>query len=63
MKRYISSIAQDLIYAKTRGNVKPAKHLCMGLGLKSMTGSKKVIEVLNHPGHCVGYGTVEELET
>ena len=31
--------------------------------MKSLTGSKKVIEVLNHYGHCTSYTTIEELET
>ena len=53
----------DVIYATTRGRTKPGKHLTLGLGLKSMTGSRKVIEVLNRHGHCIGYHTAEIIET
>ena len=31
--------------------------------MKSVTGSRKVIEILNKVGHCVIYHTVEETET
>ena len=63
MKRLEQSVSQDVIYATTRGRTKPGKHLTLGLGLKSMTGSRKVIEVLNRHGHCIGYHTAEIIET
>ena len=31
--------------------------------MKSLTESRKVIEVLNHLGHSVSYNLVEEIET
>ena len=31
--------------------------------MKSLTGSQKVIEILNRLGHCVSYNLVEEIET
>ena len=43
--------------------MKPAKQLCLGLGFKSLSGSKKILDILNHFGHSVGYHIVEELET
>ena len=63
VERYVHSASQDAIFMTTRGRVKPSKHLCLGLGLKSLTGSRKVIELVNHFGHSVSYHTVEELET
>ena len=60
-ERYIKAAAADAVFDTTRGNVKPGKHLC--LGIKSMTGSRKVLEILNHSGHSVNYHTAEELET
>jgi hypothetical protein len=33
------------------------------MGLKSIPGSRKVQEIVNHFGHCVGYHTAEEYET
>ncbi len=39
--------------------VKPSKHCLLGLG----DGNKKLINILNHFGHSVGYNRAEELET
>ena len=63
IKRLVQPVSHDVIYATTRGRTKPGKHLTLGLGLKSMTGSRKVIEVLNRHGHCIGYHTAEIIET
>jgi hypothetical protein len=35
----------------------------MGLGVKSLTGSRKVINILYRMGHSISYPTIEELET
>jgi hypothetical protein len=62
-RRLIDSVSDDVIYAVTRGHIKPSKHCLLGMGMKSMTGSKKVINILNHFGHAIGYHKAEELET
>ena len=62
-ERYVQSAAADAVFMTTRGFVKPSKHVAMGLGLKSMTGSRKVIEMINHIGHSIGYHIAEALET
>ena len=46
--RRIRSISEDVVYSMTSGRKKPSKHLKLGLVIKSLTGSKKVIEMLNH---------------
>ena len=63
MERLIQSVADDVIYCVSHGNMKPSKHLCLALTLKSLTGSRKIIEILNRFGHCVGYYGAEQLET
>ena len=63
VERYIRSLADDDIYKTTHGAVKPSKHMLLGMGLKSITGSRKVQEIVNHFGHCIGYHTAEEYET
>ena len=63
VERYIRSSAEDDIYKTTYGAVKPSKHMLLGMGLKSITGSRKVQEIVNHFGHCIGYHTAEEYET
>ena len=35
----------------------------MGLSLKSITSSRKVVDLLNKYGHCCSYSFIEELET
>ena len=62
-ERLVSSFAQDMIYGITRGRVKTSKHLTLGMALKSLTSSKKIIEIINRAGHCCSYTVVEELET
>ena len=39
IKRLVASTSQDILYSVTRGKLKPSKHLCMGVGFKSLTGS------------------------
>ena len=61
--RRIRSISEDVVYSMTSGRKKPSKHLKLGLVIKSLTGSKKVIEMLNHYGQCARNSNTEELET
>ena len=61
-KRRIKSISQDIVFLTTSGIKKPSKYLQLGLAIKSLTGSQKVVELLNRMGHCVNYSTVEELK-
>ena len=63
VERLVNSVTDDVIYASTHAKVKTGKHLTLALGLKSMTGSRKVIDTLNRFGHCVSYHTVEAIET
>ena len=60
---YVNSSADDAIFATTRGLSKPAKHVLLGLGLKRLIGSRRVIEIMNRFGHSIGYHVAEGLET
>ena len=57
------SLASDLIYATTRGRMKPSKQIVLGMALESITSSKKVLNIINRLGHSISYTVVEELET
>ncbi len=46
VERYVKSSAEDDIYKTTRGEVKPSKHMLLGMGLKSITGSEKFRKLL-----------------
>ena len=61
--RLIDSSCEDVIFNITRGHIKPQKHLLLGMGIKSLTGSKKVVNILNRMGHSISYHVAEELET
>ena len=34
----------------------------LGIALKSLTGSRKFVEIMNRLGHCMSYYTIEEIE-
>ncbi|KAJ8685330.1 hypothetical protein QAD02_021123 [Eretmocerus hayati] len=55
--------AQDIIYAVHRGKVLPSKHIKLGLTLKSLTSSRRAIDVLNGYGHIPSYTVLVGLET
>ena len=62
-QRLVQSVSDDVIFAVTRGRTKPGKHLCIGLGIKSLTGRRQIIDILNRFGHSINYYTVEAIET
>lgn len=62
-KRLVSSFCQDFIYAVTNGRIKTSKHITLAMALKSLTSSRKIINIINKFGHCCSYTTTEELET
>lgn len=47
----------------SNGSIKPATSLYLGLAVKSITGSRKMVEILNRMGYCISYTAVEEIET
>ena len=61
--RRSDSLSQDALFLVKNGNLKPRKHILMGLSLKSLTGSKKILSILNRMGHSINYHAVEEIET
>lgn len=63
VSRIAASLSQDLIYAVSNGNIKTSKHINLGMAIKSLTNSRKIINILNKYGHCCSYTVLEELET
>ena len=35
----------------------------LGMAIKSLTGSKTVLQILNRYGYCSSYNTIQEIET
>ena len=54
---------EDAVFAATAGLKKSQKYLMLGIALNSLTGSRKVIEIMKRLGHCASYHTIEGIET
>ncbi|KAG1693158.1 Complement component receptor 1-like protein [Nymphon striatum] len=63
VRRRTDSLSQDVLFSVKNGNLKPKKHILMGMSLKSLTGSKKIITLMNRMGHSLNYHAIEEIET
>lgn len=63
IERRVQSTSQDMLFVVNRGKAMPAKHVTLGMAIKSVTGSKKLVTVLNRFGYCLNYSALEELET
>ncbi|GFY11634.1 hypothetical protein TNCV_4231031 [Trichonephila clavipes] len=61
--RLSNSLASDAIYCVSNNTVKSSKHITLGMTVKNLTSSRKMINILNRLGHCCNYNTLEELET
>ena len=61
--RRILAIAQDIVFAASGGAVKPPKHVSLSLAVKTLTGSAKLVKVLNGFGHSIGESQTREVET
>lgn len=63
LKRTVESLSSDVIFAVSNGKIKPSKHISLGITIKSLTNSKKIVHLLNRSGHCCSYTILEGLET
>ena len=63
LDRKVNALASDVIFNVSRATVKPWKHIAIGLGFSSLTGSKLAIQILNRMGHCISYIDAKGLET
>lgn len=59
----ILSICSSIIYTMSNGSIKPSSCINLGLITKSLTGSRRMIEILNRMGFCINYTLVEGIET
>ena len=51
----INSIASDLISGVTHSKTITTKQFLLALGLHNITGSRKVVDIVNRLGHCISY--------
>lgn len=59
----VHSFSQDMIYAVTRGQHKPSKHILLPYMVKTLTGNIEIIRMLNKFGHGMSYDQLEENDT
>lgn len=45
--RKVNSLAEDSIYNGSNGGIKTKKHITSGMTLKSLTSSKKIVDIIN----------------
>ena len=57
-QRFIDSSSADAVYCCSRTKLPPGKHIAHALTLKSMTGSKRMVTLEQHNGHCTSNETV-----
>ena len=63
INRQVLSIGQDLIYCVSKGSVRTPKHIGLAVSVKHMTGSKKVVTMLNRFGHAINYDELQRIDT
>lgn len=63
INRLALNFSQDSIYTVNRGRIKTSKHILLGIAIKSLTGSEKLINILCKLGYCISYSSLTELET
>lgn len=59
----ISSICSSLLYVMSNGSIKHSACLSLGLTVKSLTSSRKMLNILNKMGFTINYSLAEEIET
>lgn len=52
-QRLSKSFSEDVIHAVWSGKMMPSKHIVLGLTLKGLTNSKKIINIINRYGHAL----------
>ena len=59
----IESSAQNIAFAVMKGKVLQRKQLLLALGLHSLTGGRKVIDIIHKLCHCMSYNLTSKTET
>ena len=62
-EKQIKAISQDIVFYATAGRKIQKNHLQSGLAIKTVTGNRRITELLNRMGHCINYHAVTEIET
>ncbi|KAG8175345.1 hypothetical protein JTE90_015558 [Oedothorax gibbosus] len=57
------SVAQDLLYISSAGRKQTPKHLALAMAVRHVTGSARIISILNGLGHSISHSAVLEYDT
>lgn len=63
MEIKVNSISSSIILSMTHGSTKPSTCLSLAFVTKSLTSSRRMVEILSKLGHCVSYSVLEKLES
>ena len=63
MPRLSNSLASDIIAAISQSKAITTKQFVLALGLRNITGQRKVIDIVNRLDHCLACNTTCEAET
>ena len=61
-RRLVESTSADVIYSCSGGKLLPGKRMSLGIALKSMTGSKSVVNLMNRFGHCASNEKIRRID-
>ena len=61
--RQVMACMQDLVHIVSPGRVHTVKHLALPMAIHHITGSSRVITILNRFGHCSSISVMQEFET
>ena len=59
----VLSVCQDIVYLASKGRKQTPKSLTLGLTVRHLTGSSRIVSLLNKLGHCASWDTVLSLDT
>ena len=62
-ERRVLCLAQNLIDCASHGRVKLPKHVGLAMTVRHMTGSKRLVSILNRMGHCLCCSFYDEIES
>ena len=62
-ERYVTSIAEDLIYCATNGRVKTPKHVYLPMTVRNLTSNVQIVSLLNRFGHGLPNSQMQEIDT
>ena len=61
-ERLVNSTSADVVYLCSGGKRLPGKHISLGVALKSIKGSKSLVNLVNRFGHCISNEKVRRID-